>query len=93
MEVDIIKASKVVGGVAAFILASGVIYTTTLSAFDSAHKDYVTINALTEAFNKQELRDIKKSIRRLEYLQQSEGLTDRQQWELTDLYDELEALE
>ena len=93
MEIDLAKASKIVGGVAAFIVASGVVWTTSLDAFESAHADYVTIGALEQAFNKQDLRDIKKEIRRLEYQQQNGGLTDRQQWELSDLYDELEDLQ
>ena len=87
------KASKIVGGVAAFIVAMGVIYTTSLSAFDTAHEDYITIGSLEQAFNKQELRDIKKEIRRLEYEKDRGGLSDREQWELSDLYDELEDLQ
>ena len=87
------KVSKIAGGVAAFIVAAGVIWTTSLDAFDTAHKDYVTVGSLEQAFNKQELRDTKKEIRRLEYEKQNGGLTDREQWELTDLYDELEDLQ
>ena len=93
MEIDLTKASKIVGGIAAFIVAAGVIYTTSLSAFDKAHLEYVTVGALEKAFNAQDLRDVKKEIRRLEYLEGHGGLTDRQQWELTDLYDESEDLQ
>ena len=87
------KVSKIAGGVAAFIVAAGVIYTTSLGAFDKAHMEYVTVGALEKAFNAQDLRDVKKEIRRLEYLKGQGTLTDRQQWELTDLYDELEDLQ
>ena len=93
MEIDVVKASKIVGGVAAFIVAAGVIWTTSSDAFDKAHQDYVTIGSLEEAFNKQDVRDIKKEIRRLEYEQSHGGLSDREQWELSDLYDELEDLQ
>ena len=87
------KVSKIAGGVAAFIVAAGVIWTTSLNAFDTAHKDYVTIGSLEKAFNAQDLREVKKEIRRLEYEEQHGGLSDREQWELSDLYDELEDLQ
>ena len=93
MEVDVIKCSKIVGGIAAFIVAAGVIWTTSLSAFDNAHSDFVTSSGLSDAFLKQDIRELKKSVRRLKYLQQSEGLTDRQQWELDDAQDELDDLQ
>jgi len=88
-----VKVSKIAGGIAAFIVAAGVIWTTSLNAFDTAHKEFVTVGKLVEEFTKMELREIKKEIRRLEFIKATEGLTVRQEWELTDLYDQLEDLQ
>jgi ATP-dependent DNA ligase len=93
MEIDVVKASKIVGGLAAFIVASGVIYTTSLSAFDDAHKEFVTVGQLAEVFDNQDLKKVKKRIRRLEWQQNNGGLNPEEQWELSDLYDEQEDLQ
>ena len=108
MEVDLVKISKIAGGIAGFIIAIGIIWAFSLSAWENAHGDYVpvkgdtfdeihadfiTVGALIEAFDKQALKKVKKIIRRLEYQQANGGLTERQQWELSDAYDELEDLQ
>ena len=93
VEVDVIKTSKIVGGIAASIVAAGVIYSTTVDAWTNAHADFVTVGALVEAFDDQRAAGVKKFIRRLEWQQDNGGLTPQQQWELSDAYDELEDLQ
>lgn len=55
--------------------------------------EYVPVGALQKAFQERDIRDIKRDIRKLEWLQNNGGLTDRQAWELDDLRNELEDLQ
>ena len=93
MEINVAKVSKIVGGIAAFIVASGVIYTSSLNAFDTAHDEFITVNELSEVFDDRRVAEIKKFIRRMQWQENNGGLTPQQQWELSDAYDELEDLQ
>ena len=93
MEINLAKASKIAGAIAGTIVAVGVIYTSSISAFDSAHKDYVTVGELAKVFESQDEKELKKFIRRLEWQVNNGGLTPQQQWELSDAYDELEDMQ
>lgn len=51
--------------------------------------EYVPVSS----FVKKEIRDVKKMIRELEYDKQSRGLSEREQWELDQLYNDVEELQ
>ena len=65
-------------------------YNTTVEAFDSR---YVTIAGLQKLFNDRDLKILKKQIKEYEWLKNhGGGLTERQEWELGEMYDELEEM-
>lgn len=55
--------------------------------------EYVPIGSLEKAFNERDIRDIKRMIRKLEYLKQHNKITPQEQWELQGLYQELDDLQ
>ena len=55
--------------------------------------EYVPVTGLSEEFNLRDIRDLKKDIRLFEYDKKNGGLTDRQEWELEQLYNDLEDLQ
>lgn len=54
--------------------------------------EYVPIGSLEKAFNARDVRDIRRMIRKLEYLKQNGQITPQQEWELQGLYNELGEL-
>ena len=64
-------------------------FNTAIEAFDSR---YVTISSLKQLFNERDLKLLKQKIKEYEWIKNhGSGLTDRQQWELGEMYDELES--
>lgn len=55
--------------------------------------EFVPIGSVEQAFNKRDQRDIKRMIRKLEYLESNNQITEAQRWELNGLREELEELE
>ena len=55
--------------------------------------EYVPVSGLSEEFNQRDIRDLKKDIRLFEYDKDNGGLSDREQWELEQLYNDLEDLQ
>lgn len=53
---------------------------------------YVTVASVEHAFLTRDIRDIKRMIRKLEFLKTTDAITDAQAWELNDLKGELEEL-
>ena len=53
---------------------------------------YITIGSFEKALNKSQVRNIKRDIRKLEYLKQHGQITPQQEWELEGLYQELGEL-
>ena len=93
---QIVISPKTLGAVAGVIGSLVVIgggtawaYNTTVEAFDSR---YVTIAGLQKLFNDRDLKILKKQIKEYEWLKNNGGLTDRQEWELGEMYDELEEM-
>ena len=54
---------------------------------------YITIGTFEKALNKSELRNIKRDIRKLEYLKKHGQITPQQEWELEGLYQEMGELQ
>lgn len=92
MQIDIIKASKITGGIAAFIVAAGVIYGTSVDAFDKAHEGFVTVGQLSDVFLQEDIKNTRKLIRLLEWQRDNGGLTEREEFLLQDAYNELDEL-
>ena len=55
--------------------------------------EFVSVSSLEEAFEARDKKEIKRQIRSYEYDRDHGGLTDKEEWELDQLYDELEELE
>lgn len=55
--------------------------------------EYVQVSGLTEALDERDRRRVKKEIKSLEWDRDHGGLTDKEQWELQQLYQELESLQ
>ena len=91
MEVSTLTKGIIAG--AAFMAAVGGIYSYSASAFNSLHEDFVTIGSLNDAFVQKEMRDTKKLIRRLESKRDNEGLTERDKFDLEQLYNDLEEMQ
>ena len=53
---------------------------------------YVTIASVEQAFLKRDVRDLKRDIRSLEFLEKKGTITDLQQFQLDGLRDELEDI-
>ena len=86
---ELSKVAKVVillGGVAAAVSA---ITVTTVWALDTR---YITIGGFQADQLKRDVRDLKRDIRKLEYLKKAGDATDRQLWEVDDLNQELDEL-
>ena len=80
--------------VAGVFISLGVIWTGVVTAVDKFN-DYhdsrwVTIAGLVEVFNARDLKALKKDIKEYEWLKNNGGLTDKQKWELGEMYDDLE---
>jgi len=92
--VDISLNKTTLGAVAAIIISIGVIWTgtvTALDAFEKYHDDrWITIAGLEKIFSDRDLKALKKQIKEYEWLKNNGGLTDKQQWELGEMYDDLE---
>ena len=58
-----------------------------------ADHEYVPVSGLSKEFTQRDIRDLKKDIRLFEYDKKNGGLTDRQEWELEQLYNDLEDLQ
>lgn len=54
---------------------------------------YITVGSFEKALNKVEVRDIKRQIRKLEYLKNHGLITPQQEWELDGYYQELEEIQ
>ena len=91
MEVSTLTKGIIAG--AAFVAAVGAIYSFSADAFDWMHDDYVTIGDLNDVFLKKDIREAKKMIRRLESKKQYEGLSEREKFDLEQLYDDLEEMQ
>jgi hypothetical protein len=94
---QIVLSPKTLGAIAGVIGSLVVIgsgsawaYNTAIEAFDSR---YVTIAGLQKLFNDRDLKILKKQIKEYEWLKNhGGGLTERQEWELGEMYDELEEM-
>jgi hypothetical protein len=93
---QIVLSQKTLGAIAGVIGSLVVIgsgsawaYNTAIEAFDSR---YVTIAGLQKLFSDRDLKILKKQIKEYEWLKNNGGLTDRQEWELGEMYDELEEM-
>lgn len=86
--------AKNLSWVAGIIISIGVIWTGTVTAIDKFvefHDDrWITIGALQKIFDARDLKLLKKQIKEYEWLKNHGGLTDKQQWELGEMYDALE---
>jgi hypothetical protein len=55
--------------------------------------EYVPVAGLADALNARDIRDLKNDIRSLEYDLDHGGLTEKEEWELDQLRDDLEDLQ
>lgn len=54
--------------------------------------EYVPISQLQDIFDDRDIKDLRKAISSLEWDRDNGGLTQKEQWELKQLQDELKAL-
>jgi hypothetical protein len=93
MNIVINKTS--IGWVAGIFLSIGIIWTgiaTAIDEFTDYHDSrWVTIAGLNELFNDRDLKILKDNIKEYEWIKNNGGgLTDKQEWELGEMYDDLE---
>lgn len=86
---ELSKVAKVIILLGAIAGAVSAITVTTVWALDTR---YITIGGFQADQLKRDVRDLKRDIRKLEYLKNAGEATDRQLWELDDLTQELEEL-
>jgi len=51
--------------------------------------EYIPVGALQKAFDERDVRDLKRDIRKLEWLKKNGQITPQQDWELEGLYKDL----
>ena len=93
MEIKINKTS--LSWVAGIFISIGVIWTgvaTGLDKFNEYHNDrWVTVAGLQSLFDSRDLKALKKKIAEYEWIKnEGGGLSQKQKWELEQMYDELE---
>lgn len=86
---DMSKSIRVIITAGACATAMVAVVVPTVWALDTR---YITIGSFEQALDKRDIRDLKRDIRKLEYLKGSGQASDRQLWELDDLTQELDEL-
>lgn len=86
---------KTLGWLAGIIISIGVILGGISAAADKFvqwHDDrWITIAGLEKIFSDRDLKDLKDRIKEYEWIRdKGDGLTDKQEWELGEMYDDLE---
>ena len=87
--------TKTLAWVAGIMISVGVIWTGVATAIDKFVEfhdaRWVTISGLVEIFNARDLKLLKQRIAEYEWIKnEGGGLTQKQKWELGQMYDQLE---
>jgi hypothetical protein len=86
---DMSKSIRVIITAGAVATAMVAVVVPTVWALDTR---YITIGSFEQALDKRDIRDLKRDIRKLEYLKDGGQASERQLWELDDLSQELDEL-